>query len=194
MRCKFGGTPQCKVKKWPRELEKLRNIVLECGLTEELKWSIPCYTYEKKNILIVSAFKEYCALSFFKGALLKDSAGILISQTDNAQAARQIRFTTPEKIDELEPLIKEYILEAVEIEKSGKKIKTQTVDELPVPQEFQDEIDRDKAFKAAFEALTPGRQKAYLLHFAAPKQSKTRSARIEKCIPLIFDGIGLNDR
>ena len=191
-RCAFWNTPQCKVHNWPEELKALRKLVLECGLTEELKWSVPVYTYQKSNVVLVSAFREYCALSFFKGTLLKDTEGILIAQTEKLQAARQIRFTNVQEIVKLEPILKAYILEAIEIEKAGLKVAFKKEPE-PVPEELQNKLDEDPAFKAAFEALTPGRQKGYIFHFSAPKQSKTRVSRIEKCIPKILAGKGLND-
>lgn len=183
-----------KVTSWKNEFVKLREIVLQCGLTEDFKWRHPCYTLDDKNILIIHGFKEYCAILFVKGVLLKDPEGILIRQTENVQAGRQIRFTGLQDVLDLESSIKAYIHEAIEVEKSGMKVPLKETEDFFVPEEFQSELDRDPALKNAFEALTPGRQKGYLLHFAAPKQSKTRVSRIEKCIPLIFDGIGLNDR
>ncbi len=193
-RCPLFATPQCKVRKWEKELKDLRKIILATGLKEEAKWGMPCYTHEGKNILILSAFKEYCAVSFFKGSLLKDPHGILVQPTENSSANRMFRFTDLEKITELVPFIKDYITEAVEIEKAGLKVESRPVNNYPIPHEFQAELDRDPVLKAAFYELTPGRQKGYLLHFSQPKQSKTREARIEKCIPRILDGIGLNDR
>jgi uncharacterized protein YdeI (YjbR/CyaY-like superfamily) len=182
-----------KAKKWREEFAKLRRIVLDCSLTEELKWGQPCYTFQKKNIVVIHGFKEYCALLFFKGALLKDAHGILIQQTENVQAARQIRFTRVREIVELESILKAYIHEAIEVEKAGLKVNYKKPTELTVPEEFQDKLDELPALKAAFDALTPGRQRGYLLHFSAPKQSKTRESRVERCLQQILDGKGLND-
>lgn len=182
-----------KVQKWQEELFKLREIVLDCQLTEELKWKVPCYTFRNNNIVLIHAFKEYCALGFFKGALLNDSNGILIQQTENSQSGRQIRFTNLQEIIDAEPILKAYIFEAIEVEKAGLKIDYKKSSEFDVPEEFQNKLDENPVLKTAFEALTPGRQKAYFLHFSAPKQSKTRESRIEKCIELILKGKGLND-
>jgi uncharacterized protein YdeI (YjbR/CyaY-like superfamily) len=182
-----------KSKKWKEEYIKLREIVLECELTEDFKWMHPCYTHEGKNILIIHGFKEYCAILFQKGALLKDPNGILIQQTENVQAARQIRFTNAEQIIEMEDILKAYILEAIEIEKSGQEITYKKNDEYSVPEELQVKYREQPAFKEAFEALTPGRQRAYLLYFSAAKQSKTRETRIEKYYQQILEGKGLND-
>ncbi|MEO6758384.1 MAG: DUF1801 domain-containing protein [Saprospiraceae bacterium] len=182
-----------KAKKWQPELEKLRTIVLDCHLAEELKWGCPCYTYEKSNLVLIHAFKDYCALLFFKGALLKDAESMLIQQTENVQAARQVRFTSVREIEELEATLKAYIFEAVEVEESGLKVPLKKTPEFPMPEEFQQQLVENPGLKTAFEALTPGRQRAYLLHFAAPKQSKTRAARIEKSVPQIMNGKGLND-
>ncbi len=182
-----------KAKMWQEELGKLRKIVLDCPLTEELKWGVPCYTFEKSNIVLIHVFKEYCALLFVKGVLLKDARGILITQTENTQAARQIRFTNLQEIEELEPVIKAYIHEAIEVEKSGLKVNFKNTTEFAMPEEFQNKLDELPALKTAFEALTPGRQRAYFLHFSAPKQSKTRASRVEKCIQQILNGKGLND-
>ncbi len=179
--------------KWQQELERLRIIVLSCGLIEELKWGVPCYSFQKSNIVLIHVFKEYCALLFFKGALLNDPNGILVQQTENVQAARQIRFTNVQEIVEKENILKTYIFEAIELEKSGLKVDFKKTIEFTVPEEFQHQLDEAPALKAAFEALTPGRQKAYLLYFAAPKQSKTREARVEKCMPKILNGKGLDD-
>jgi uncharacterized protein YdeI (YjbR/CyaY-like superfamily) len=179
--------------KWQEEIKKLRMIILDCGLTEELKWGVPCYTVERRNIVLIHVFKEYCALLFIKGALLSDPKHILITQTENVQSARQIRFTNTQEIDELEAIVKDYIYEAVEVEQAGLKVDFKTNAEFTVPEEFQTKLDEDPALKAAFYALTPGRQRAYLLHFSAPKQSKTRVSRIEKCTQQILDGKGLND-
>ncbi|HEV7643379.1 MAG TPA: YdeI family protein [Pyrinomonadaceae bacterium] len=181
-------------EKWQAELEKLRTIVLDCGLAEELKWGCPCYTLEESNIVLIHTFKEYCALLFHKGALLKDTHGILVQQTENVQAARQIRFDSIEEIIELEPVIKAYIHEAAQVEKAGLKVNYKKTTEFKVPEELQIRLDEDPVFKTAFESLTPGRQRSYILHFSAPKQSKTRESRIEKCMPQILKGKGLNDQ
>lgn len=193
-RCSFGGTPECKVNNWTAELKLLRNIVLDCGLTEESKWGVPCYTFKKANILIVAAFKEYCSLSFFKGALLADTNGILEKPGENTQSSRFVKFTCTKKIVELESVLKAYIFEAIEVEKAGLKVKFKDTADYPVPPEFQQKLDEIPALKTAFEALTPGRQKAYLLHFSQPKQAKTRESRIETGIPRILIGKGFNDR
>ncbi|MGK6340996.1 YdeI/OmpD-associated family protein [Chryseobacterium sp. DT-3] len=178
---------------WQEEFEKLRAIALSTELVEDLKWGCPCYTYEGKNIFLIHGFKEYCALLFFKGALMKDPDHILIQQSKNVQAARQIRFTDIEQINDLEPVIRSYMFEAVEIEESGAKVEMKKTKEFEMTAEFQNELDQNPALEEAFKALTLGRQRAYLLHFSSAKQSKTREARIEKCIPQIMDGIGLND-
>jgi uncharacterized protein YdeI (YjbR/CyaY-like superfamily) len=182
-----------KSKVWREELEKLRTIILDCELTEELKWGQPCYTSQKKNIVLIHEFKEYCALLFFKGALLKDSNGILIQQTENVQAARQIRFTNVGEIVDIETILKAYIREAIEVEKAGLKVNLKKTAEFDIPEEFQSRLDELPALKAAFEALTPGRQRAYILYFSAAKQSKTRESRVEKCMQQILKGKGLND-
>lgn len=182
-----------KAKKWREELETLRRIVLDCGLTEELKWRQPCYTSDDRNIVLIHGFKEYCALLFMKGALLKDPKGILIQQTENVQSGRQIRFTNVQQIVKLEPVLKAYINEAIKVEKSGLKVEMKKTAEFKIPEELQNRFKKDAALKTAFKALTPGRQRAYLLYFAAPKQSTTREARIEKYRPLILEGKGLND-
>ncbi|MFB3388939.1 YdeI family protein [Flavobacterium sp. LAR06] len=182
-----------KDKKWQEELEQLRKIALDCQLTEELKWGTPCYTYQKKNIVLIHDFKEYCAFLFFKGALLKDTEEILIQQSENVQAARQIRFTNLKEIVEQKNILKAYIYEAIEIEKAGLKVELKKTSEFPVSDEFQKKLDEDSELKEAFEALTPGRQRGYLLHFSQPKQAQTREARVEKAIPQILDGKGLND-
>ncbi|PNX52317.1 MAG: hypothetical protein BV458_10205 [Thermoplasmata archaeon M9B2D] len=182
-----------KTKKWQEEFKKLRKIVLDCGLTEEFKWGKPCYTFEKNNIVLIHGFKEYCALLLFKGALLKDSKGILISQTENTQATRQIRFTNLREIVEMEPILKAYIHEAIEVEKAGLKVDFKKTPEYTIPEEFEKKLDENPALKTAFGALTPGRQRAYLLYFSAPKQSKTRESRIEKYVQQILNRKGLND-
>ncbi len=182
-----------KAKKWQDEIRKLRMIVLECGLTEELKWGVPCYMFGKSNIVLIHVFKEYCALLFFKGALLSDTNGILIQQTENVQAARQIRFTNVKEIVKMERTVKAYIHEAIEVEKAGLKVDLKKTAEFKTPDEFQNKLNEMPALKNAFEALTPGRQRAYKLYFSAPKQSKTRESRVEKCMHQILDGKGLND-
>ena len=182
-----------KAKKWQEELEQLRLIVLDCGLNEELKWGVPCYTFQKSNIVLIHTFKEYCALLFFKGALLNDNNGILIQQTENVQAARQIRFTDVREIVKKEKILKAYIYEAIEVEKAGLKVPLRKSVEYTIPEEFDHQLQTVPTLKKAFEALTPGRQRAYLLHFSQPKQSKTRAARIEKYQQHILNGKGLND-
>jgi uncharacterized protein YdeI (YjbR/CyaY-like superfamily) len=182
-----------KATKWQDELELLRLIVLDCGLNEELKWGVPCYTFLKGNVLLIHTFKEYYALLFFKGALLADANGILVQQTENVQATRQIRFTHVREIVELKSTLKATVFEAIEIEKAGLKVELKKTQEFAVADEFQTKLDEFPALKSAFEALTPGRQKAYLLHFSQPKQAKTREARVEKCLPHILNGKGLND-
>ena len=182
-----------KAKKWKEEYETLRKIVLDCELTEDYKWMNPCYTFEKKNIVLIHGFKEYCALLFPKGSLLQDSHGILIQQTENVQGARQIRFTNVQEIAEKEAVLKAYIYEAIEVEKGGLKVKAKKPEELIIPDELQHKFDEIPALKTAFTTLTPGRQRAYILHFSAAKQSKTRESRVEKCIPNILNGKGLND-
>ncbi|QWU15222.1 Uncharacterized conserved protein YdeI, YjbR/CyaY-like superfamily, DUF1801 family [Paenibacillus sophorae] len=182
-----------KAKKWKEEYEKLRNIVLDCELIEEFKWMHPCYTFEKKNIVLIHGFKEYCALLFHKGALLQDAHGILIQQTENVQAARQIRFTTVQEIAAMETILKAYIYEAIEIEKAGLEVNFKKNTEFNIPEELQIKFDEIPALKTAFEALTPGRQRAYILYFSEPKQSKTRESRVEKCMQQILGGKGLND-
>jgi uncharacterized protein YdeI (YjbR/CyaY-like superfamily) len=182
-----------KETKWQEEYAKLRSIILDCGLTEELKWGHPCYTLDKKNVVLIHGFKEYCALLFMKGALLTDSKGILIQQTENVQAARQIRFTSLREIVKLKTVLKAYIHEAIEAEKAGLKVKLKKTAQFAVPDEFQVKLDKNRALQAAFSALTPGRQRAYLLYFTSAKQSKTREARIEKYLPQILAVKGLDD-
>ena len=182
-----------KAKKWQKELEQLRNIVLGCGLDEELKWGCPCYTFQKTNIVLIHVFKEYCALLFFKGVLLNDASNILVQQTKNVQAARQIRFTTVQEIVKMKAILKAYIYEAIEVEKAGLKVNLKKVSEFSIPEEFQKKLNKTPALKKAFEALTPGRQRGYILYFSAPKQSKTRESRVEKSIPQILNGKGLED-
>ncbi|TDF93180.1 YdeI/OmpD-associated family protein [Paenibacillus piri] len=182
-----------KSKKWKKEYEKLRNIVLDCELTEEFKWMHPCYTFEKKNIVLIHGFKEYCALLFHKGVLLQDAHGILIQQTENVQAARQIRFTNVQEIVEMETILKAYIYEAIEVEKAGLEVNYKKTTEFVIPEQFQNKLDEIPALKTAFEALTPGRQRAYIHYFSEPKQSKTRESRVEKYMQQILNGKGLND-
>jgi uncharacterized protein YdeI (YjbR/CyaY-like superfamily) len=182
-----------KATNWRLELETLRKIILEVELTEELKWGVPCYTFQKNNILLIHGFKEYCAVLFMKGALLNDSEGILIQQTENVQAARQIRFTNLQQIIDSASTLKTYIYEAIEIEKAGLKVELKKPSEFKISEEFQHKIDENATLKSAFYALTPGRQRAYLLHFSAPKQAKTREARVEKYMPKILHGKGLDD-
>jgi len=182
-----------KEDRWQEEVNKLRVVALDCGLTEELKWGCPCYTLKKDNIVLIHVFKEYCAFLFFKGALLNDAHNILVQQTENVQSARQIRFTNIMEIVEQEAILKAYIHEAIEVEKAGLKVELKKTTEFPVAEEFQYKLDHIPALKTAFEALTPGRQRGYLLYFAAAKQSKTREARVEKYIPQILEGKGLED-
>ncbi|HTC20480.1 MAG TPA: YdeI/OmpD-associated family protein, partial [bacterium] len=182
-----------KAGRWQGEFAKLRMIVLDGQLTEELKWGCPCYTFEKKNIVLIHGFKEYCALLFFKGALMKDPKGILIQQTENVQSARQVRFTGMGEITRLEPVLKAYIREAIGVEKAGLKVKKKTTADFKVPEEFQAKLEGSPALKKAFEALTPGRQRAYLFYFSGAKQSQTREARIEKWLPQILKGKGIDD-
>ncbi|MCF0055947.1 YdeI family protein [Dyadobacter sp. CY356] len=182
-----------KDKQWQEEIQQLRTIVLDCGLTEVLKWGCPCYMFQQSNIVLIHVFKEYCALLFFKGALLKNTHGILIQQTENVQAARQIRFTDLKEITEQEKILKAHIYEAIEVEKAGLKVELKKPAEFSVAAEFQSKLDEIHDLKIAFEKLTPGRQRAYLLHFSQPKQSKTREARVEKNIPKILESKGLDD-
>jgi len=182
-----------RTKKWREEFEKLRMIILACGLIEELKWGCPCYTFEKRNVVLIHGFKEYCALLFFKGALLKDPTGILIQQTKNVQAARQIRFTNVGEIVKLKPVLKAYIKEAIGVEKAGLKVKLKKTSDFKIPEELQNKLDQIPALKTAFKALTPGRQRAYLFHFSQPKQAKTRQSRVEKYMHQILNGKGLDD-
>jgi uncharacterized protein YdeI (YjbR/CyaY-like superfamily) len=183
-----------KTKKWRKEFEKLRMIVLDCQLTEELKWGVPCYTFQNKNIVLLHGFKEYCALLFFKGALLRDTNGILITQTKNTQAGHQIRFTSVREIVEMESIVKAHVHEAIEVEKAGVKVNFKKTAEFIIPEEFQNTLNEIHSLKSAFNALTPGRQRAYILYFSAPKQSKTRKSRIEKYLQHIINGKGLHDR
>ncbi len=190
-----------KNTRWQQEIRQLRNVLLGCGLNEQLKWGVPCYTYpidlagkkNETNIVLIHVFKEYCALLFFKGALLQEAAGILVQQTENVQAARQVRFTGLKEVAELTPTLKAYVFEAIEVEKRGMKVDMKSGSESVFPQEFTEKLAANKALKVAFELLTPGRQRGYNLFFSAPKQTKTRTARIDKCIPAILEGKGLND-
>jgi uncharacterized protein YdeI (YjbR/CyaY-like superfamily) len=192
-RCSFYRTPQCKVNDWAEELKHLRRIVLECGLDEAYKWSQPCYVYRNSHVLLVTAFIEYAAISFFKGALLADSDGILVAPGPNSQSARQIRFTNLKDILERESVLEAYIYEAIEVEKLGLKVNYKRKPEA-IPDELKKKFKEIPALKSAFEALTPGRQRGYILHFSQPKQSKTRESRIEKSMEKIFSGKGINDR
>jgi len=182
-----------KDTQWQKEYEKLRSIILNCGLMEELKWGCPCYTFENTNIVLIHGFKEYCALLFFKGALLNDPNGILIQQTKNVQSARQIRFTNAKEIVKMEKILKAYVYEAIEVERAGLKVKLKKTSEFKTPEEFQKRLDKNTALKKAFDALTPGRQRAYIFYFSQAKQSKTREARVEKYIKQILNGKGLDD-
>jgi uncharacterized protein YdeI (YjbR/CyaY-like superfamily) len=179
--------------KWQKEYEKLRTIVLDCGLTEELKWGCPCYAYQKSNIVLIHGFKDYCALLFFKGVLLQDTEGILIQQTKNVQVARQVRFTNVKEITKLAPTLKAYIYEAIEVEKAGLQVKLKKTADYPIPEEFQLKLNKMPALKKAFQALTPGRQRAYLFYFSQPKLTKTRESRVEKYLQQILNGKGLDD-
>ena len=182
-----------KATKWQPAFEIMRTLALECGLSEDMKWGQPCYTADGRNIVLFHGFREYCAFLFFKGALLSDTKQLLVAQTENTQSARQIRFTDSAQVAAMAATLKAYILEAVRIEASGLKVTLKTVADHNIPAEFQAQLDARADVSAAFSALTPGRQRAYLLHFSAAKQAKTREARVEKCIPLILDGKGLND-
>jgi uncharacterized protein YdeI (YjbR/CyaY-like superfamily) len=182
-----------KAANWQKEYEQLRIICLDCGLAEELKWGCPCYTFENRNIVLIHGFKEYCALLFFKGALLKDTDGILIQQTENVQSARQVRFINVREIVKLKKVLKTYIYQAIEVEKAGLKVPLKKTSEFKVPEEFQKKLKQMPALKKAFNELTPGRQRAYLFYFYQPKQSATRESRIEKSLQQILDGKGLND-
>lgn len=182
-----------KATKWQQEYEILRMIVLDCGLTEELKWGCPCYTFQKSNIVLIHGFKEYCALLFMKGALLRDTSKILVQQTENVQASRQIRFTSVQQINKMESVLNAYIKEAIEVEKAGLKVVLKSTKEFNLPEEFRNVLEDMPELKTAFEKLTPGRQRGYLLYFSAPKQSKTRESRIEKYLDKILQGKGLDD-
>ena len=193
-RCSLFNTPECKVRSWTAELEKLREIILGCELlTEELKWGVPVYTFGKNNVALISAFKENCVLSFFKGVLLKDADKILTKQGENSQAARVVRFTNLQQIIQSKNVLKDYLREAIEIEKAGLKVNFKPTSEYKIPIELQNKLNADRALKNAFGSLTPGRQRAYILHFSQSKQSKSRAARIEKYMPKILVGKGLRD-
>ena len=193
MRCKFGATPECKVHNWNEALKQLRRVTLECGLTEELKWGVPCYTFQNKNVLIISAFRDYCSISFFKGVLLNDTHGVLRKQGENTQASRLIKFANVKEVIKIEPILKTYIYQTVEVEKEGLKVKLKKNPEA-IPEELQQKLEEDALLKSAFEALTPGRQRGYILYISAPKQSKTRLSRIKKCEGKILNGEGLHDK
>jgi uncharacterized protein YdeI (YjbR/CyaY-like superfamily) len=182
-----------KAQKWQEEIKKLRTIILDCHLREELKWGVPCYTFNGSNVVLIHTFKDYCALLFHKGVLLKDPKGILIQQTENVQAARQIRFTSLSGINKLEKTLKAYVMEACEVEEKGLKVPMKQTKEFALAEEFKKQLDKSAKLKKAFEALTPGRQRGYLLHFSSAKQAKTREARIEKYIPCILEGKGIDD-
>jgi len=182
-----------KGTKWQKEYEKLRTIILDCGLIEELKWGCPCYTFQDTNIVLIHGFKEYCALLFFKGALLNDPNDILIQQTKNVQSARQIRFTNIREIVKMERILKAYIYEAIEVERAGLKVKLKKTSEFKIPDEFQKKLNKMPALKKAFEALTPGRQRAYIFYFSQPKLTQTRESRVEKYLKQILNGKGLDD-
>jgi uncharacterized protein YdeI (YjbR/CyaY-like superfamily) len=180
-------------KKWRAEFEKLRDILLDCDLTEELKWGQPCYTLDGKNIILMHGFKEYCAVLFPKGALLKDAKNILIQQTENVQAARQVRFTKLQEVTKLEKTLKAYVREAIEVERAGLKVPFKKTEDYEMPEELKSRLQGDPALKRAFFALTPGRQRGYIYFFSQAKQSKTREARVEKFVPKILDGLGMDD-
>jgi uncharacterized protein YdeI (YjbR/CyaY-like superfamily) len=182
-----------KDKKWQEEIKKLRTIVLDCGLTEELKWGCPCYTFQERNIVLIHVFKEYCALLFFKGVLLNDANGILIQQTKNVQVARQVRFTSVQEVVKMKTILKAYIYEAIEVERAGLKVKLKKTAEYSIPEEFKKRLDKSAALKTAFNALTPGRQRGYIFYFSQAKQAKTRETRVEKYTKHILNGKGLED-
>ncbi len=191
-RCPLGGTPDCKVNSWTQELHAMRRIILETGLTEESKWGVPCYTHNGKNVLTLSALKEFAAISFFKGSLLQDPEKLLSAPGPNSQAARYVKITDTEQVARNEQHIKAYIFEAIEVEKAGLSVEFKKNPE-PIPEELEAKLEEDPFLKSAFEALTPGRQRGYILHFSAPKKSETRVSRIEKCTEQILNGIGLHD-
>ena len=193
-RCPLGGTPDCKVHSWEGEMEQLRRILLETELVEEYKWSVPCYTIDNNNVLLLSAFKDYCALSFFKGALLKDPEGILVAPGPNSQSSRVMRFTSVDDVLAIEPAIRAYVEESIAIERAGLKVQFKDTSQFDFPDELLSAFEDDPAFAAAFDALTPGRQRGYLIYFSSAKQSKTRVSRIAKHMPRIFEGKGFHDR
>lgn len=192
-RCSLMGTPECKVHLWPEELKLLRALVLDCGLTEELKWGVPCYTFQQKNVLMVSALKDFAALSFLKGVLLNNDAGLLHAPGPNSQSSRIMKFTSAKQVKEQEDLIRAHIFETIELEKAGARVEFKKNPE-PIPEELQEKMDEDPVFRSAFESLTPGRQRGYIIYFTQPKQSKTRVARIEKWLPKILNGEGMHDK
>jgi uncharacterized protein YdeI (YjbR/CyaY-like superfamily) len=192
-RCSLVGTPKCKVIKWQVELEHLRQFMLDSGLTEDVKWHVPCYTYQSKNVVMLHAFKEYSFLSFIKGTLLTDTENLLVAPSENTQGIRQLRFTSTEEITKIGPQIKAFLKEALELEKAGKKVVLKKTSEYVIPDELQIKLEENEALKNAFFGLTPGRQRGYLLYFSAPKQAKTKEARVEKYIPQILAGKGLED-
>ncbi|WP_420579644.1 YdeI/OmpD-associated family protein [Reichenbachiella sp.] len=193
-RCADYATPNCKVHLWTKGLSELRRIVLSCGLNEEAKWGMPCYTFQNKNVIMISAFKANASLSFFKGALLQDAEGLLQKPGENSQSARLFKFTTAQEVLNAESTLRAYIFEAIELERAGLAVEFKIVSEFDIPPEFQKAMNDQPKIKSAFEALTPGRQRGYLLHFAQAKQSKTRESRIQKCLPKIFEGKGFNER
>jgi uncharacterized protein YdeI (YjbR/CyaY-like superfamily) len=193
MRCPLGGTPDCKVHKWTDIMLYLRRLLLDCGLTEERKWSVACYTFQHKNIVVLGVTKDCCSIGFFKGALLSNSEGLLASPGDNSQATRQLKFTDLKKTIAITDQIKAHIFEAIEIEKAGLTVNFKTIDEIPLPEELEATFKKDGAYEAAFRALTPGRQRGYIIHFNQPKQEATRYSRIEKAKPKILLGKGMND-
>ncbi len=190
----MGGTPQCKVHSWQEELKFLRRLVLDCGLVEERKWGVPCYTHNGANVIMLYAFKDNCGISFLKGSLLKDENRILEKPGENTQGGRVVRFTDVRRIAELEPVLKTYVFEAVEVERAGLKVKSKPLSDYEMPEEFQKKLDGDPELKEAYEGLTPGRKKGYLLYFAGSKNPKTRESRIEKYVPKILKGLGFHDR
>jgi uncharacterized protein YdeI (YjbR/CyaY-like superfamily) len=192
-RCKLGGTPQCKVNRWKEELAHIRAVVLQTELTEESKWGMPCYTSGKNNIVMIGAFNDYCSLSFFKGALLKDTKKLLVAPGENSQAVRMFKFTDPKQVIKNAAAIKSYIQEAIELEKAGKKVEFKKIDDQKLPVELENRLSKNTALKKAFYALTPGRQRGYILFFSAPKQAATREARIDKYTKDILAGRGIHD-
>lgn len=193
-RCSLYQTPECKVHRWEQELLEFRRIILDTGLTEESKWGAPCYSRDGKNICMIGAFKDYCCISFFKGALLKDEEGLLTSPGPNSQSAKLFRTTDVSEVLENEAAIKAYVFEAIEVEKAELKVQFKDISQHEIPEELEERFANDPNFRSAFEALTPGRQRGYLIHISGAKQSKTRKARIDKCMPVIFEGKGMHDR